>query len=57
MTRDPVCGMEVDEQRAVAKADYQGKTYFFCSDACKARFEKAPQRYAAGGKGERKGGG
>jgi Cu+-exporting ATPase len=49
MAKDPVCGMEVDEKRAAATAQYQGKTYYFCSPGCKATFEKAPERYAASG--------
>lgn len=53
MTKDPVCGMAVDETRAAAKAEYRGRTYYFCSAACKARFEKAPDQYVA----DRQGGG
>jgi YHS domain-containing protein len=45
MTRDPVCGMTVDEKGAAATAVHQGKTYFFCSAACKVKFEKAPAQY------------
>lgn len=56
MTKDPVCGMEVDEKRSAARADYQGQTYYFCSEACKATFQKSPDRYASGRKGEKKGG-
>ena len=26
--------------------DYKGKTYYFCSDDCKARFTKEPAKYA-----------
>lgn len=47
MARDPVCGMQVDEQKAAAKTDYRGKTYYFCSPACKATFEKNPEKYPA----------
>lgn len=46
MTRDPVCGMQVDEKQAKAKAEHQGQTYYFCSDQCKQRFEKNPQQFA-----------
>ena len=45
MARDPVCGMDVDEQQAAATAEYQGKTYYFCSPGCKKAFEKEPQKY------------
>ena len=47
MAKDPVCGMQVDAAAAAAKTDHGGKTYYFCSHACKATFEKDPQRYAA----------
>jgi YHS domain-containing protein len=47
--RDPVCGMDVDEAKARAAGktvDHQGKTFYFCSDQCKSRFEKSPERFA-----------
>ena len=44
MTKYPVCGMQVDEQMAIASAVYQGKTYYFCSKACQQTFEKAPEK-------------
>ncbi|MBX5464266.1 MAG: YHS domain-containing protein [Clostridia bacterium] len=49
MARDPVCGMDVDEATAPAKAEYQGKTYYFCAPGCKRAFEKDPERYLSGG--------
>jgi Cu(I)/Ag(I) efflux system membrane fusion protein len=42
---DPVCGMQVEERRAAAASrttEYGGRTYFFCADVCKARFEAEP---------------
>jgi len=45
MARDPVCGMDVDEQQAAATAEYQGKTYYFCAPGCKKAFEKEPRKY------------
>jgi len=45
--QDPVCGMIVDPKTAPAKADYKGKTYYFCSREDKDRFEKSPQQYIA----------
>lgn len=47
MTKDPVCGMTIDETTAGASATYQGHTYYFCSDSCKAKFQKDPKRYSA----------
>jgi len=44
MAKDPVCGMEVDEKKAVT-TEYKGKVYYFCCLACKAAFDKEPERY------------
>lgn len=46
MAKDPVCGMNVDEKKAVATAVYNGKTYYFCAQVCKRAFEKTPEKYA-----------
>jgi YHS domain-containing protein len=46
MTKDPVCGKEVDPLRARAVGIFGGTTYYFCSQECKARFtdpRKAPR--------------
>jgi YHS domain-containing protein len=45
MAKDPVCKMDVDEKTAKFKFDYKGKTYYFCSPACKSNFEKNPVKY------------
>jgi Cu+-exporting ATPase len=45
MAKDPVCGMEVDEMKAAAKADYKGKKYYFCALSCKDKFVKEPKKY------------
>ncbi len=31
MAIDPVCDMEVDEEKAAATTTYQGQTYYFCA--------------------------
>ena len=46
MTKDPVCNMEIDEEKAVAVLVYKGQTYHFCSSKCKESFEKEPEKYA-----------
>lgn len=46
MAKDPVCGMEVDEQKAAATSVYQGKTYYFCAAGCKREFDRDPVKYA-----------
>src|SRR5579864_2557140 len=42
---DPVCGMNVDPQRAAATTTYQGLPYYFCCKGCQTKFEADPQRY------------
>lgn len=46
--RDPVCGMEVRPEEATATAEFQGTTYYFCSEECRARFLQNPLRYVGG---------
>ena len=46
--KDLVCGMDVDPKDpdvTARKVEYKGKAYFFCSDDCKAKFEKNPAAY------------
>jgi YHS domain-containing protein len=45
--KDPVCGMEIDAEKAAAKTDYQGKTYYFCMEGCKQKFLAEPGKYAS----------
>ena len=45
MEKDPVCGMSIDPQRAAAVSEHQGRTYYFCSEECKQKFDRDPQRY------------
>jgi YHS domain-containing protein len=42
--KDPVCGMNVLPSKSF-KAVYKKNSYYFCSAAEKAKFEKAPERY------------
>ena len=52
MVKDPVCGMEVDKNKAV-KLEKDGKTYYFCSEHCKNTFlsggQKTPEHKTRGG--------
>ncbi|HEX9962876.1 MAG TPA: YHS domain-containing protein [Pyrinomonadaceae bacterium] len=43
---DPVCGMQIGEEDAAGQAEYEGKTYYFCSTACQQKFEANPAEYA-----------
>jgi P-type Cu+ transporter len=42
---DPVCGMRIDPHNAKHRADYQGRTYYFCSSGCRTRFVADPKKY------------
>lgn len=46
MVTDPVCGMQIDEGKAAGTSVYHGQTYYFCSNGCKAAFDKEPEKYA-----------
>ena len=37
VTKDPICGMTVDEATAL-HAERDGQTYYFCSDHCRQKF-------------------
>jgi len=52
VTKDPICGMTVDEKTAL-HAERDGKTLYFCSEHCRAKFLSTP----AGAKSEGKSGG
>jgi YHS domain-containing protein len=43
--KDLVCGMMLEQSEAVARSEYDGTTYYFCSDACKQAFDQDPERY------------
>jgi Cu+-exporting ATPase len=43
--RDPVCGMTVDPHDTAHHAEHGGKTFYFCSSKCQAKFAADPLRY------------
>jgi YHS domain-containing protein len=43
--RDPVCGMVVDTESAVAHSSFLEADYFFCSTACQRTFETRPEQF------------
>ena len=49
VVKDPVCGMDVSPEKAAGKSEYQGQTYYFCSEHCKKKFDKEPEKYLSGG--------
>jgi len=44
-TRDPVCGMTVDMEKAQHRATHDGREFGFCSAGCKGKFEASPETY------------
>jgi len=46
MEKDVVCGMQVDPTKAAGSSEYNGKSYYFCSIACKTKFDANPERFA-----------
>lgn len=45
LVKDPVCGMEIDPKESGGTSEYQGETYYFCSEHCKKVFDKEPEKY------------
>lgn len=45
MSKDVVCGMNVDEKKTQFKSEYMGQKYFFCSTNCKQKFDKEPRQF------------
>ncbi len=40
MHKDPVCGMEVSEEKAGHLVHLDHETFYFCSEKCKESFEE-----------------
>ncbi len=45
MIRDPVCLMVLDPRKAAAMVEHEGRTYYFCSDGCRAKFLAQPKLF------------
>ncbi len=45
MATDPVCGMRVDKHAGKPTYEYNGETHYFCSEGCRAKFAKEPERF------------
>ena len=43
MAKDPICGMEVNPERASGSSLYAEKTYYFCNPNCKKKFDEDPE--------------
>ena len=44
---DPVCGRQLSPEVAAKapRVEWEGESYAFCSEACRARFLVEPERY------------
>ena len=47
MTKDPICGMTVDEASPL-RAERDGQAFYFCSEECRQKFLAAPATRPAG---------
>jgi len=47
MATDPVCGMAVEKEKAVV-AEWNGRTFYFCSRGCRNEFFEDPERFTDG---------
>jgi YHS domain-containing protein len=50
MTKDPVCGTNVDENKAQYQSQYGGQKYNFCSEPCKKEFDRQPEAVCSVGR-------
>ena len=41
-TKDPICGMDVDEKSAAGTIQHLGQSYSFCSQRCLEKFRADP---------------
>jgi Cu+-exporting ATPase len=41
--KDPVCGMDVNPDKAAATSEWQGEMYYFCSTGCREKFAADPE--------------
>lgn len=45
LVSDPVCGMQFSAEDDM-KVKHEGTEYYFCSEQCKVKFEKNPEKYS-----------
>ncbi len=44
MVKDPICGMMVNPEKAEFTSKKDGVVYYFCSIACKGKFDRMPSQ-------------
>jgi len=42
----PVSGEVIEDISKANKSEYKGKSYYFCCEGCKAKFDAAPEKFA-----------
>jgi len=45
-SKDPICGMTVNIERAKYKSEFDSRSFYFCCAGCKQTFDKQPEKYA-----------
>ena len=45
---ETVCGGKIKNPAKYPAAEYKGKTVYFCTEACREAFYKAPDQFMAG---------
>jgi xanthine dehydrogenase accessory factor len=45
-SKDPICGMTVNVERAKYKSEFDSRSFYFCCAGCKQTFDKQPEKYA-----------
>ncbi|MCW4052102.1 MAG: copper-translocating P-type ATPase [Candidatus Bathyarchaeota archaeon] len=45
LTTDPVCGMEVQPEKAYTRVEHEGYVIYLCSEKCEKEFRKNPKEY------------
>lgn len=48
MAVDPVCGMSIEREKAVATIEYTGTIYYFCAQGCREEFAQYPEKFETG---------
>ena len=46
--KDPVCGMQVEKANPGAVSHHDRHTTYFCSDRCKTKYDREPDKYRSG---------
>jgi Cu+-exporting ATPase len=43
--KDPVCGKDLQPNTAASTLNREGKTFYFCSDDCRTKFDAEPEKF------------